>query len=54
MQFKVLHIRTCGLERFRNLNCFSTEATNYFSTNVMYLFLYIVTNNLGYYQFLKL
>ena len=54
MWFEIIYFKTCGSERFWNSKCFSTETTEYFFTNFMYPFLYMVTNNVAEYQFLTL
>ena len=50
IRFKIIYFTTRGSDRFWNLNCFSTETTKYF----MHPFLYMITSNLAYYQFLTL
>ena len=54
MWFEMIYFTTRGSDRFWNLNWFSTETTEYFSTIFMHPFLYVVTNNLAKYQFLTL
>ena len=54
MWFEIIYFTTCGLDRFRNSNWFSTETTKYFSTIFMHPFLCVVTDNLAKYQFLTL